>query len=392
MHRLKQLLPALVLTPSLLAATPAPTSRPDPLKIYDDVVKLVEDNYYDQTYGGLAFDKAADEQRRGLTPTSDDAALNGAISSLLSRMGRSHTKFLSTDDQEYWALKSIFSGDLNGMPVKHIGIWFERRGARWFARNVFPGGPAAAAGIVRGDEMLSVDGQPFSPVAAFAKAKAGQTVQLAYKHLPWQPSVTVGLKVVDGSLQKALHEAMLASWMVHEQGGKKIAYIWLPTGTHEEFKKTLVTFAREASKQADALVLDLRDGFGGADPTFLEPFFQTDPKAPAPIYTKPLVTLVNEGTRSGKEWLAWLIQGQKRGPLVGTRTAGAFLAAKLFDVVPGRYALYLPVGGTRNIGVELEGVGVSPDVTVAWPLSYAAGGDPQLSEAFNVAAKIGTTH
>jgi carboxyl-terminal processing protease len=151
----------LILSSILLAATPAP----NPLTVYDDVVKLVESNYYDQTYGGLAFDKAADEQRRSLTPASDDATLHGAVNSLLGRMGRSHTKFLSTDDQEYWALKSIFSGDLDGAPVKHIGIWFERRGARWFARNVFPGGPAAVAGIVRGDEMLTVDGQPFSPVA-----------------------------------------------------------------------------------------------------------------------------------------------------------------------------------------------------------------------------------
>lgn len=386
MLSLKHLALSGVILPALVAASPAP----NPLTVYDDVVTLVEANYYDQTYGGLAFDKAADEERRGLTTNADAAALAKAVNKLLSRMGRSHTKFLSTDEQEYWALKGIFAGELNAAPVRHIGVWFERRGARWFARNVLAAGPAAAAGVMRGDEMVSVNGQPFSPVAAFAGTKPGQSVQLTYRRVPWQPEVAATIKVVEGGLQQALLDAMQASWLVHEQGGKKIAYVWLPTGTHAAFKETLVRLVTAAAKSADALILDLRDGFGGADPTFLEPFFQTDANGPAPIFTKPLVTLVNDGTRSGKEWLAWLIQGQKRGPLVGSRTAGALLAAKLFDVVPGRYALYLPVGGTRKLGVELEGVGVTPDVLVDSPLSYSAGGDPQLMEAFKVAAKAAT--
>jgi carboxyl-terminal processing protease len=372
----------------LLAAAPAPS----PLSTYDAVVKLVQEHYYDKTFGGVAFDKAADESRRALTPKSTDSEVTVAVNSLLQRLGRSHTQFLTPADQEYWALKSIFSGILNGASINHVGIWFERKGARWFARNVLPGGSAAEAGLVRGDEIMSIDGNPVGPIASFVALKPGDKVSVTYRRLPWQEPQTASLKVVHSSIQAALLKSMKSSWLLHTQDGKSVAYFWLPTGTHPDFKQQLKQFVSKAADQADALVLDLRDGFGGADPTFLEPFFQTDPSGPAPTFTKPMVTLVNEGTRSGKEWLAWSIQGQKRGPLVGTRTAGAFLAAKLFDVEPLRYALYLPVGGTKGIGVELEGVGVTPDVVVTSPLSYAAGGDPQLMEALKLAAKSAAAH
>jgi carboxyl-terminal processing protease len=80
-------------------------------------------------------------------------------------------------------------------------------------------------------------------------------------------------------------------------------------------------------------------------------------------YSKPLVVLINRGTRSGKEALAYSLQRSGRATLIGERTAGAFLAGKIFDL-DNRTALYLPVHDAEFLGKRLEGTGVVPDVDV----------------------------
>ena len=65
---------------------------------------------------------------------------------------------------------------------------------------------------------------------------------------------------------------------------------------------------------------------------------------------------------AGQEPFARAIQRSKRGLLVGERTAGAD-------------------------GERLEGVGVTPDVSVPFSLPSSQGKDPQLERALELAAK-----
>ncbi len=62
--------------------------------------------------------------------------------------------------------------------------------------------------------------------------------------------------------------------------------------------------------------------------------------------------------------------------LVGERMAGALLAGRA-DVLPDDSLLEVAVSDAV-IGDELrlEGVGIAPDVQMAFPLAYAAGKDP----------------
>jgi hypothetical protein len=99
-------------------------------------------------------------------------------------------------------------------------------------------------------------------------------------------------------------------------------------------------------RDADALVWDLRDGWGGAEPQYLDLF---NPNAPTMQVTdrgghtriqdvkwrKPVVMLVNRGTRSGKEVLAYGFKLYRLGEIIGTQTAGAVLAASVFLMSDG---------------------------------------------------------
>ena len=71
--------------------------------------------------------------------------------------------------------------------------------------------------------------------------------------------------------------------------------------------------------------------------------------------------------------------------MIGTRTAGALLAARAFLLYDDSLLL-LAVDDVAVDGERLEGVGVAPTIEVPFPLRYAAGKDPQLDKAVEVLA------
>jgi carboxyl-terminal processing protease len=147
-------------------------------------------------------------------------------------------------------------------------------------------------------------------------------------------------------------------------------------------------------RDADALVWDLRDGWGGAKPQYLDLF---NPNAPTTQMTdrsghitiedvkwrKPVAMLVNRGTRSGKEVLAYGFKQYHLGEIIGTQTAGAVLAASAFLMDNGDLLL-LAVADVTIDGQRLEGVAVRPTIEVPFDPIYAAGRDPQLDRAVQV--------
>jgi carboxyl-terminal processing protease len=146
-----------------------------------------------------------------------------------------------------------------------------------------------------------------------------------------------------------------------------------------------------ALKEAEALVLDLRDGWGGAQAHYLDLFSAQGPtvtmvdrRGDVSIdnvkWRKPVVILVNGGTRSGKEILAYGFKKYSMGEVIGTRTAGAVLAARALLLSDGSL-LILAVNDVFVDGQRLEGVGVTPTIEVPFAVAYAQGNDPQLERA-----------
>ena len=150
-------------------------------------------------------------------------------------------------------------------------------------------------------------------------------------------------------------------------------------------------------KDADALVWDLREGWGGAQPQYLDLF---NPHSPTMKVTarngktdlvdvkwrKPVAALINGGTRSGKEVLAYGFKEYRLGELIGSRTEGAVLAATAF-LIGDDGLLLLAVEDVLVDGRRLEGLGVEPTIEVAFDSRYAAGADPQLDRAVEVLSR-----
>jgi carboxyl-terminal processing protease len=99
-------------------------------------------------------------------------------------------------------------------------------------------------------------------------------------------------------------------------------------------------------------------------------------------WRKPVAMLINGGTRSGKEVLAYGFKKYRLGELIGTRTEGAVLAATAFLIGSG--LLLLAVEDVRVDGERLEGVGVTPTIEVQASAASAEPDDPQLIRALAV--------
>ena len=141
---------------------------------------------------------------------------------------------------------------------------------------------------------------------------------------------------------------------------------------------------RFKNQKISELILDLRDGFGGANPEYLkglasDSFFQKIPK----------IFLINAGVRSGKEWLAAIIKRDHLGTLVGTTTAGAFIGGGPVDLGTDKYFLYLAMNEFNPPGLPpIEGIGVSPDAIAVGCAKFCSDGDLQLKAAIELARTL----
>jgi carboxyl-terminal processing protease len=260
--------------------------------------------------------------------------------------------------------------------------------------SILDGSPAAKAGLKLGDQILSVDGRPYHSIQSFS-GKAGQTVKMLIQRSPQatsQQEIVIVPKIFDASTM--FLQAQTASIELIEQKGKKVGYIHIWSNAADPYQQQLqdeLIYGR--FKNADGLVLDLRDGWGGGDVSYLNIFSNkhnlsvTNIPRSGRSYTynyqwdKPIVMLVNEGSRSSKEILAFGFQQNKMGSVIGTQTAGAVLAGRPYIMRDGSL-LYVAVTNVFvNGNQRLEGKGVIPDINIQFPLEYAQGADPQKQKA-----------
>ena len=270
-------------------------------------------------------------------------------------------------------LPAVLRGDLQGHQVEHIGIMGRQAGPEFIVAGVMDGGPAEKAGIQSGDRLLLADGLPFSSAGSF-RGKEGRPVKVEFKREGDPNTRSVDVTPVKQNILRAFLNATEKSARILNLGNRRIGYVHLWTMANEAFRQTLEQLAEGKLHNTDGLILDLRDGYGGSPWNYADVFFRPDvsweqqTRGNAPYtrysgYGKPMVVLINKGTRSAKEFFSYEFKSTHRAKLIGTRTAGAFLGAGAFDV--GKEGLLeLPVLGLKVDGKLLEDNGVTPDIVV----------------------------
>lgn len=343
---------------------------------FDAIAASVTINFYDRTFRGLPWAQRVKQFRRRITCADGPEQITTVANALIAELKASHTGVYTPDDLNYWALESIFSPSIDDYPVAFSGIWSERRGDKWFARYVLQGSPAQRAGVLAGDELISINGKPYRPLGFRAGANAALVVS--------QNGTTrrmLHVKPQTQSMQQFFLVATRDSERIYHMQGHSIGYLHLWAGTNPRFLAVLNdALGNFEQHHVSALILDFRGGYGGAGPPYLRKL-QQDPYY-RHVYK---IVLIDHGTRSGKELVAAIIKHEHLATLVGSRTAGAFLGGSPVRLFNNQYLVEVAIGHFIPPGIgEIEGVGVRPDVAVPPCIRFCGGSDPQLRAAMQL--------
>ncbi|MGO4623482.1 S41 family peptidase [Ensifer sp. 2YAB10] len=409
-------LSAVALSLSLLLAASA-VSHADDLPrsgqpVFDRVVELVNANFYD----GKALDRfnAAVRSKLGpgnapISPTSPVADVDGAITSVLASLRVSHTGRYKPDTIDYFELSDIFRFAIRDdvcrlfppdgeVRYPGIGMVTTVEDGHRFVVDVYDGSPAKKAGLLVGDEILAVDGDPYREIGSF-DGKVGSSVDIRLQRERGAAPISIRIPVEQLRPLPMFERAIDESVTLSERDGHRIGYVRMWTlSTRHGLDIVADALANGALKDAEGLVVDLRGRWGGGPADAAELFVGDTPsfrliprKGEATLanfrWRKPVIALIDKGTRSGLELFAYALR-QNAIPLVGERTAGALLAGRAY-VLPDDSLLELAVSdAVIDNDLRLEGIGIEPDISVASPLAYAAGKDPQREAGFVEMARM----
>jgi carboxyl-terminal processing protease len=397
--------PAAAQAPGQPNEAPAGSNQAD----FDQVWELVRDRFYDPRLNGLDWQEQRARFRPGAASARSPEEAAVVINAMLAKLGASHTHLYTSEDPAYYQLADIFVGALEHRGLERvfprgevsypgIGVFAEvDTQGRTFVTGVIENAPAHAAGVLLGDEIVSADNRPFRPVSSF-RGKVGSPVSLEIRRSSGAAPIAIVVSPADLHPNEMFLRGLKDSARLIVTDNARIGYVHVWSYASHRMQSALEDLIAEGPlKDADALVWDLRGGWGGAQPQYLDLF---NPRAPTMQITdrhgaaalidvkwrKPVAALINEGTRSGKEVLAYGFKEYRLGELIGQRTEGAVLAATAF-LIGDDGLLLLAVEDVLVDGQRLEGVGVNPTIEVPFDSRYAAGSDPQLDRAVQVLAR-----
>jgi len=365
--------------------------------LYEEVSKLVAEHFYDRSFDNNAWASRVAEFRGKSLSTKDIDAFSFQVNQLLATLDASHTFFYSRNNPKRFQLLGVFhqlfdqeKADL--FIYKGIGIDTKVIDGKHYVVSVFDGFPAKLAGIKFGDIIRSVEGKPFHPISSF-NGHSEKTVEVAIARGNQELKMTLDVQSIDG--RTMFEEAMKASARVIESNGKKIAYIHIWSYAGQKYQDILREHLLWGKlSQCDSLILDIRDGWGGADLNYLNLF--RSPIASVEsisrsgkvgsysgVWERPVVLLTNGRSTSGKELFTYGFKKLKIGKVIGETTAGAVVAGRIFKLFSGD-VLYLAVNDVSVDGQRLEGIGVKPDIEIRRNIQSPTKTDSQLQKAIEV--------
>lgn len=321
-----------------------------------------------------------------------------ALTAMAEAVNDCHTAYLTAG--EYQSV----SVDLQGQGrIPSLPFTFELD-PPFLVTSVVRGSSAAEAGLVPGDQLVALDGQPLARIPLsqrkfLSAGTAGSIVQLR-------------VRAGNGQTRElTLHRELIERPLIesHLLGG--VGYIRLRTFSEDlgpRFDAVLAALQRQGAR---GYVIDLRGNLGGsaaADFHLLSRFVPSGQLAEL-IGTDgathairadgsslpdrpPLAVLIDSGSLSASELFASDIQQFHVGTIVGARSPGCLLGSEFLPLSDGSA---LQVSDLNVLagpgGVRVNHVGVIPNDEVSLTAAdLAAGRDPQLQRAItHVQAMIG---
>ncbi len=391
------------------------------------VEKAVSDKFYDPAFSPAAWQLIVAQHRDRIVNAASTGAFEKAVADMLNELSPKTLGLLSkrTPINPRNAINASFSMQQGS------------DGLRWVFQDVLPEGVAAQAGAKSGDVVLTVAGKDFRPASAAAgEPPFEMSHEITIGVRRGESSLSYSLRTGDPKYKDNPYSDLKAITASMLDGG--VAYLRIslfPGKIGIDFAKELDGLFQGRLSMAERLIIDLRGNPGGGiggltlmsyltperlpigysknrkmaqegtHPSTL-PVFDKVPRSKLAIpglaikfmkqtsvflYTEAqgskafrgqVAILVNEHTAGAAEMVAQFAQENGLATIIGSKTPGRLVsrnATKLGE----DYRLIVPVAAYVSAkGKQIQGNGISPDVTVPWSFADAVEGrDNQLDAA-----------
>lgn len=376
------------------------TSTPgNDLSLYHSVVKVLAEKFFDTHWRENILPSLSALHE----PTTTDLdAQRCATRELLAQIPASHVALLS--HHSYAAL----ANDLHGKARLCFGFDLHNDHNQYFATNIWTGHSAADAGLLTGDEVVTINRQPIALHLATMEhpnrlvdwdtADINARMDTPRTHMvkvPKSGEIVLGIRrqasIEDAAIMEitvtaregsALSHSIAATRIISGKDGELVAYTHIPyafingaDSIIEKWEKLVVEHPT-----VRGAIIDLR-GRGGVDGIRLKVIAAVERLHHH--FGLPVVAIIDAATRSQKEVIAKTLQEKLAVPLVGAPTAGAVIPMSLANVGYGTILMYpsYDVEAYR----QMDGRhGVQPDIPCEPIGPHAQGRDRLIEEAVRV--------
>jgi len=256
-----------------------------------------------------------------------------------------------------------------------IGVTIARNEEGLLILDPYPGSPAARAGIIAGDALVAIDGEPVLPetseseVAARIRGEMGTEVQITVRR--HSGAIRAFL------IERKRIEVPSVNWRLETPD---TAYIRLETFTERTAQElsSALTSLRQAG--AASFVLDLRGNRGGLVESAVDVATQFLREGDVVMRQRgrdgersflalvtgdleaPLVVLVDGNTASAAEIVAGALQDNGRATLMGQETYGKGSVQEIYDLSDGSSLHVTTAIWLTPAGHPIAGQGLTPDL------------------------------
>jgi carboxyl-terminal processing protease len=404
-----------LLVPSVFATAQAKDmsngERNQVLSMLSQISSDIPRHYYDPKLHGVDWPAKVSQAREQI---KQEKSLNMAMAHVAAALD-------SLDDSHTFLIPPRRPCTLDhGWTIQMIGD-------RCFVTRVRPSGDADVHGVKPGDQLLAINGYRIGRGNL-------HKIEYAFNVLRPLPQLTVTLRDPQGEERKALLEAKLRPrvhlqdldmntiqkmWLDEEEWiaeqrirtveyGDDLLIARLPSFMFSQAEaNTLIS----AGRKHKGLILDLRQNPGGEVEILkavvgglfdrdIKIFDRVSRDSTKPFVAKSnhhafegkLFVLIDSKSASASELLARVVQLEKRGMVIGDRSSGSVMEARMYSYSAGADMLMFYGASITDAnlimadGQSLEHVGVTPDeVVVAAPADFASGRDPVIAHAADLA-------
>jgi carboxyl-terminal processing protease len=323
------------------------------------------------------------------------------VNVMADTVGDEHTYFM--DPAFYQSRQNLLSGNNSSVG---FGVVVTTQDGKAYIVRVVAGSPADKAGMKDGDQIVEYDGTPITDKtwSIIKNAAENEAHTFVLGRAGTQP---ITVQVTKGVYTLPTVEYRLINGHI---GYIAIRDFFLNVA--DETDKAMIELRKQG---ADSWVLDVRENPGGInveqvtgrfvaggeimgyttnrqgrDPMKINNDLQDSPNKGKPFSPLlPLTLLQDDNSASSSEILALAIRDFKLGPIIGVKSAGALGYTSAYPLGDGS-AISVTISEYESRGGEkVNGIGVTPDVTVERTIDdIVAGRDPQLAAGVDYLEKL----